>query len=67
MNPIISCLLGVIAAFAGTFGLLWVVIGFTTRVNGRPVAIQDPSWLLVAIVPLAIAGVIIYGTTRRPS
>jgi succinate dehydrogenase/fumarate reductase cytochrome b subunit len=67
MNPIISRLLGVIAALAAAFGVVWLVIGFTTGVNGRPVAIRDASWLLVAIVPLAIVGIIIYWTNwRRP-
>jgi hypothetical protein len=65
MNPVISRPLGMIAAFAAAFCTVWLVVGFTIWVNGRPVAIQDASWLLVAIVPLAIVGVIIYWTNRH--
>jgi ABC-type transport system involved in multi-copper enzyme maturation permease subunit len=65
MNPIISRLLGVIAAFAAAFGVMWLVAGFATWVNGRPVAIQDVSWLLIAIVPFTIVSVIIYWTNWR--
>ena len=62
MNPLTSRVLGIIAAFAAAFCVVWLLIGFTTRVNGRPVAIEHVSLLLVAIVPLAIVGVIIYWT-----
>ncbi len=66
MNPVISRLLGIIAAFAAGCGGLWGLVGVTTWVNGRPV-ICDVQWVLVGVVPFVVAGTIIYWTTNyRP-
>jgi ABC-type transporter Mla maintaining outer membrane lipid asymmetry permease subunit MlaE len=66
MNPMLSRLLGVIAALAAACFVLWFVLGFTTWVNGSPL-ICDVQWLLLGVVPLAVVGFIIYWTNwHRP-
>ena len=66
MSPMLSRLLGIIAALAAFALCVWFAIGFTW-VNGSPVALFDPWWLLVAVALLAIVGTIIYWTNwRRP-
>ena len=65
MNPWVSRLLGIVGAFTGTFGAFWLLLAFTTQINGRPIAVEDPSWLLVGVVPLSVTGIIIYWTNWR--
>jgi hypothetical protein len=64
MNPMISRLLAIIAALVGVFCALWLTLGITTSVNGRPV-ICDVWWWLVAVPPLAVVVIIIYWTNWR--